>query len=286
MQNDNAKLNDMKIFQAIKAVIIVLVLFSCSGNKKPEMYPDLIETVQKIQEGLPLTISEGLILSKVEYEDTLFTLQYEIDEKEFPFENLVKVKQNRKNLFLTTISASEGNERIGFEQCVSYNVSVNFYFIGKRSHKEMNIIVLPDEINDALNTKRNALDVLKIQIDGERSSLPEKIGDGMTMTNIEIRDSMVYTTIVLDETNYSFEGLEESLEDMKTEIMKSLRSDRIGMNLIKMIANVNYGLTYSYVGSVSKKTYDIIFFPEEIQFENALNDARIKLASEFVECDE
>ena len=94
MQNDNAKLNDMKIFQAIKAVIIVLVLFSCSGNKKPEMYQDLIETVQKIQEGLPLTISEGLILSKVEYEDTLFTLQYEIDEKEFPFENLVKAKQN------------------------------------------------------------------------------------------------------------------------------------------------------------------------------------------------
>ena len=104
----------MKILQAIKAVIIVLVLFSCSGNKKPEMYPDLIETVQKIQEGLPLTISEGLILSKVEYEDTLFTLQYEIDEKEFPFENLVKAKQNRKNLFLTTISASEGNERTVF----------------------------------------------------------------------------------------------------------------------------------------------------------------------------
>lgn len=285
MQNDNVKLSDMKILQAIKVVILVLVLFSCSGNKKPEMYPDLIGTVQKIQEGLPLTISEGLILSKVEYEDTLFTLQYEIDEKEFPFENLVKVKQNRKNLFLTTISASEGNERIGFEQCVSYNVSVNFYFIGKRSHKEMNIIVLPDEINDALNTKRNALDVLKIQIDGERSSLPEKIGDGMTMTNIEIRDSMVYTTIVLDETNYSFEGLEENLEDMKTEIRMSLRSDRIGMNLIKMIANVNYGLVYSYVGSVSGKTYNITFLPDEILLEKVLYDAEVKTASEIVECD-
>ena len=34
----------------------------------------------------------------------------------------------------------------------------------------MSIIVSPDEINDALNTKRNALDVLKIQIDGEKSS--------------------------------------------------------------------------------------------------------------------
>lgn len=285
MQNDNAKLNDMKILQAINAVIIVLVLFSCSGNKKPEMYPDLIETVQKIQEGLPLTISEGLILSKVEYEDTLFTLQYEIDEKEFPFENLVKAKQNRKNLFLTTISASEGNERIGFEQCVSYNVSVNFYFIGKRSHKEMSIIVSQDEINDALNTKSNALDVLKIQIDGERSSLPEKLGDGMTMTNIEIRDSMVYTTIVLDETNYSFEGLEDSLEDMKTEIRKSLRSDRIGMNLIRMIANVNYGLVYSYVGSVSGKTYNITFLPDEILLEKVIYDAEVKTASEIVECD-
>lgn len=285
MQNDNAKLNDMKILQAIIVFIMVLVLFSCSGNKKPEMYPDLIETVQKIQEGLPLTISEGLILSRVEYEDTLFTLQYEIDEKEIPFENLVKAKQNRKNLFLTTISASEGNERTGFEQCVSYNVSVNFYFIGKRSHKEMSIIVSPNEINDALNTKSNALDVLKILIDGERSSLPEKLGDGMTMTNIEIRDSMVYTTIVLDETNYSFDGLEESLEDMKTEIRKSLRSDCIGMNLIKMIANVNYGLVYNYVGSVSGKTYNITFSPDEILLEKVIYDAEVKTASEIVECD-
>lgn len=275
----------MKILQAIYYGVVVLILFSCSGNKKQEMYPDLIETVQKIQEGLPLAIGEGLILTKVEYEDTLFTLQYEIDEKEYPFENLVKAKQNRKNLFLTTISASEGNERTGFEQCVSYNVSVNFYFIGKRSHKEMNIIVSPDEINNALNTKSNALDVLKIQIDGEKSSLPEKIGDGMTMTNIEIRDSMVYTTIVLDETNYSFEGLEGSLEDMKAEIRKSLRSDRIGMNLIKMIANVNYGLVYSYVGAVSGKTYNITFLPNEILLEKVIYEAEIKTASEIVECD-
>ena len=149
----------------------------------------------------------------------------------------------------------------------------------------MSIIVSPDEINDALNTKSNALDVLKIQIDGEKSSLPEKIGDGMTMTNIEIRDSMVYTTIILDETNYSFEGLEENLEDMKTEIRKSLRSDRIGMNLIKMIANVNYGLVYSYVGSVSGKTYKITFLPDEILLEKVLYDAEVKTASEIVECD-
>lgn len=275
----------MKILQSIKVGIIVLVLFSCSGNKKQEMYPDLIKTVQKMQEGLPFTISEGLILSKVEYEDTLLTLQYEIDEKEFPFENLVKAKRNRKNLFLTTISASEGNERTGFEQCVSYNVSVNFYFIGKHSYKEMSIIVLPDEINDALNTNSNALDVLKIQIDGEKSSLPEKLGDGMTMTNIELRDSMVYTTIVLDETNYSFEGLEENLEDMKTEIRKSLRSNHLSMNLIKMIANVNYGLVYNFVGSVSGKTYNISFLPDEILLEKVIYDAKVKTASEIVECD-
>ena len=174
----------MKIVQIIKICIVLVFIASCSGNKKQEMYPDLIETVQKIQDGLPLVISEGLILAKVDYNDTIFTLQYEIDEKEFPFENLVKAKQNRKNLFLTTISASEGNERTGFEQCVSYNVSVRYHFIGKRSHKEMSILVSPNEINDALQTKSNALEVLRIQIEGEKSSLPEKLGDGMTMTNI------------------------------------------------------------------------------------------------------
>lgn len=276
----------MKIVQIIKICIVLVFIASCSGNKKQEMYPDLIETVQKIQDGLPLVISEGLILAKVDYNDTIFTLQYEIDEKEFPFENLVKAKQNRKNLFLTTISASEGNERTGFEQCVSYNVSVRYHFIGKRSHKELSILVSPNEINDALQTKSNALEVLRIQIEGEKSSLPEKLGDGMTMTNIELRDSMVFTTIELDETNYIFDGLGDSLEDMKAEIINSLRSDRIGMNLIKMIANVNYGLVYSYVGSVSGKTYNITFLPEEILLEKVIYEAKVKTASEIVECDE
>ena len=285
MQNDNQKSVVMKIIQIIKIGIVILLIYSCSGNKKQEMYPDLIETVQKIQDGLPLAIGEGLILTKAEYSDTVFTLQYEIDEKEFPFENLVKAKQNRKHLFLTIISASEGNERTGFEQCVSYNVSVKYYFIGKRSHKEMNILVSPDEISTALNTKSDALEVLKIQIEGEKSSLPENLGDGLTMTNIELRDSMVYTTIELDETNYSFDGLEDNLDEMKSEIKMSLRSDRIGMNLIKMIANVHYGLVYSYVGSVSGKVYNITFSPDEILLEKVIYDAKVKTASEIVECD-
>ena len=72
---------------------------------------------------------------------------------------------------------------------------------------------------------------------------------------------------------------------MKTEIRKSLRSDRIGMNLIKMIANVNYGLVYSYVGSVSGKTYNITFSPDEILLEKVIYDAEVKTASEIVECD-
>jgi len=150
----------------------------------------------------------------------------------------------------------------------------------------MSILVSPNEINDALQTKSNALEVLRIQIEGEKSSLPEKLGDGMTMTNIELRDSMVFTTIELDETNYIFDGLGDSLEDMKAEIINSLRSDRIGMNLIKMIANVNYGLVYSYVGSVSGKTYNITFLPEEILLEKVIYEAKVKTASEIVECDE
>ena len=97
---------------------------------------------------------------------------------------------------------------------------------------------------------------------------------------------MVFTTIELDETNYIFDGLGDSLEDMKAEIINSLRSDRIGMNLIKMIANVNYGLVYSYVGSVSGKTYNITFLPEEILLEKVIYEAKVKTASEIVECDE
>ncbi|MBR5060704.1 MAG: hypothetical protein IKX24_01015, partial [Prevotella sp.] len=71
--------------------IMIFFLSSCN-NKKVQMFPDLITAVHNFQRKLPLTIDEGYILTNVKYVDTLFTLQYEIDECIYDFNDLVKGK--------------------------------------------------------------------------------------------------------------------------------------------------------------------------------------------------
>lgn len=255
-------------------------------ESKKQMYTDLVETTLKIQDRLPITITDGLLLTQVEYKDTVFTLQYTIDEKEFPFENMIKAKQNRKQLLLTTISTSKGEERKSFEQCASHNVYVKYHFVGKRSFKEIIINVAPNEIIQALNNKSSAYDVLKMQIDGEKSTLPEIIGDGMVMTDIGLRDSMVYAIVKLDEENYQFSGIEDNIDEIKNDIRVSMLSDPTGIYFMKTIANAHFGLEYIYVGSISEKIYKVEFSPDEIMLDKTIYDANVKASSEIVECDE
>ena len=264
-------------------IVIIVLQFcsSCKVKKEPQRNSELIETVKKIQARLPVNISEGLKLTDADYKDTLFVIQFEIDEKYLSFDDLVKNKKNRKELFLAIVSSSTGDGRESFEQCSQYGIAIKFIFIGKHSHKEMNILILPEEINQALKIKRNPIEVLELKIAGERNSLPLSIGDGMMMTEIEMRDSNVYVKVVLDEEKYQFDGIEHLLEEGKTEIAKSMTSDRLGANFVKTIVDVHFGLVFSYIGSISGKNYNIVFLPEELLLINEINEGH----SDIVECD-
>lgn len=253
----------MRTYIFLLLSLTLCAVSSCAGSKKQEMSPELIKIVSQMQDRLPLSLTDGLLLTKIEYKDTILTLENTIDEKRFPFENLVKVKHKRKYLLLTNISVSKQDERKLYEQCVFYNVSLKYHFIGKSSYKEMALIVAPKEIEQALNHKSSTLEILKTLIEGDKATLPIKIDDGMVMTNIELRDSMVYVTIKIDEENYQFTKIEDNLDEIKEDIAKSMMSDPISANIFRTISNAHCGLTYSYIGSLSGKTYNIVFPPED-----------------------
>lgn len=267
-------------------VVFVCIGESCTESKKTPVYPELVETTQKIQERLPVTITDGYVFTKAEYKDTLLIMQMEVDEKNYAFESLVKAKRYQKQLFLTLISASQGDGRKEFEQCVSHDVSLRLHIIGKHTHKEMDILVTPEDIKRALKIKSSPLDVLKAQIEYERSSLPERIADGLTMTTIELRDSMVYFIVSLDEENYQFDGFEKLTKEIKEGLRESFFSDPSSICFINNVSNAHCGLVYSYVGSLSGKAYNIVFSSDEVSMVKTIYKENINTASGIVKNDE
>ena len=265
----------MKTYTFIFLNLILLVVSSCTENKKQMMSLDLVETVSELQVKLPLSFGDLGSLTNVEYKDTIFTMELTIDERECSFENFVKMKNNRKNFILTHISASRQTGRKLFEQCASYNVYLRYLLKGKYSNKELEIIVTPEEIKQALNKKCSAYQVLKIQIEGENSTLPEKIDDGAVITNIDLIDTMVYVTVKYDEDIFQLTGIEDKLENTG----KILASDPLTANFLKTISDARCGLVYRYVGSVSGKTYDIVFTSKELLI--LMTDYETKVKTQF-----
>ena len=227
------------------------------------MFPDLITAVHNFQRKLPLTIDEGYILTNVKYVDTLFTLQYEIDECIYDFNDLVKGKKESKELFLLSISSFDDFERKSFEYCANYNVYMCYFLKGKSSNKEMKILISPNEIKKALNTKHTALDLLRKQIEGEKKALPVIIDEDIAFTDIYLHDSMVYIKISYNGNKYLF--TKDVLDDLKTDIQTSMWEDSFFLNILKKIAQVHYGLVYCYVDSLSGKTDIIRYTPNEIE---------------------
>lgn len=242
---------------------MMFFLSSCNNNKKVQMFPSLLSAVHDFQKKLPLTIDDGYILKNVEYVDTLFTIQYEIDESICDFNDFVKGKKESKELFLLSISSFEEDERKSFEYCANYNVYMCYFLKGKSSNKEMRILISPNEIKKALRIRHSALDILRKQIEGEKKALPVIIDEDIAFTDMYSYDSMVYVKIIYNGNKYHF--TKDVLDDLKKDIQTSMWKEPFFANFLKKVAQVHFALAFCYVDSLSGKIDNIKFTPNEIE---------------------
>lgn len=255
----------MKFLYFIVVCVAMSLTLSCNGNKKSGLHPDLMESVRKIQQKLPVKIEEGNIATKLEYTDTLLTYYYEIDENIIPFDDLVRAKHYQKYHFLNMIFESKDLVRVGLEQCVLYNVGIKYILTGKHSHKEMSFVVSPLEIKQALDGKSNPNEALRRYVDMERNSMPEELAKGISITNVDLKDGKVCYTVTIDENIYDFSMIKKSHDDFKDEIKQSLNSsDEDVISFKNYLSNSNCSLTYRYVGNLSGDSFDITFTPNEL----------------------
>lgn len=272
----------------IQFTVIIALTMTCSCShkdvKSDNRCLELVQDIEKLQEQLPRQIEVGMTLVRAEYEDSVYSIWIEIDEKGITFEKMSSMLEKRRREILDDVSISEGHDRHNYEMYVEYNIRMRMIYCGKTSNKQIEFTITPSEINEALHSKANAYKRLQMLINSTKSVASESM-EGMSTPNLSLKDSTVYMTIILDENLYEIKGMSnEEKEITKTEIMAEMRG--VNPRIIRFMADANCGLCYRVIGSHSRKGFDIEISSNEVFLNKVILDADEKTRSEIVESDE
>ena len=101
-------------------------------------------------------------------------------------------------------------------------------------------------------------EVLKLGIKQADSSMPEDLGDGLTMTSIRLKDTNLVYTVECDEDEVSIETLKQAKKEMKTSMVDMVKEADDDMKFIcKALVRTNRGMDYRFVGEVSRESVTI-----------------------------
>lgn len=101
--------------------------------------------------------------------------------------------------------------------------------------------------------------------DNAELQTPQKIEEGLIMTDVYIKDKCFTYVYSCDENMYDIDALTQSNELLKVAILQELKSDDpIYVQLRKRIKECNYRMAYKYVGDASGESLTIIINSDEL----------------------
>ena len=231
---------------------------------EPTICYELLDGVDDIKTKLPILVYDGMYLIDANYDNTEFSLTYEMEEQKYDFADYVKDRDRMKEFLLHSISASGDDLRPYYELCVSHNISISHIYRGKQSLKELTITATPKEIQEALQNQITPMQLLKHEIESVNKELPQKQYEGFTFSEMQLKDSMLYLVFTYDDNIIQLSDILEDPKSAKENLRRTWKEDGDNTRLIHLVANAHCGLVYSNVALSTSKEFNIVFSPREI----------------------
>lgn len=116
-----------------------------------------------------------------------------------------------------------------------------------------------------LNPHEALYKLLSILIEAERVNYPQKLDDGMIMTDITLEDENIVFTIQVDENLYSISQMEENNDLIRASVIKEGLSQPESHYFLEMCKVSHSGLVYRFTGKQSLKKHDIVISSDEMR---------------------
>lgn len=263
-------------------IIFGLVIFSITRindayvSKHPPLNdPELELAVKGVNEQLPLQIANGIVMKNLELKDSAVVSTMEIDEKKYPFEDFLQNKELKKRLMMANIANSSPFESCSYADIANKGYSAKMVFKGIQSHREIVLVATPEEIKNAQNVSSTPREELDLYLNSIKRNLPNKVDEGLTFSDAEIKGNQFLFIYTIDETMYDMKEVAKNKNEFKHNIEKDLKTEGEMIKLASLLAPLDMSIRVSYVGSMSKEKVNIDIAPaylKEIVADNRLTN--------------
>lgn len=227
------------------------------SNLPPPNDPELELAVEGVNEQLPLEISDGIVMKSLELKDSAVVSTMEIDETKYPFEDFLQNKDLKKRLMMANIAKSSPFKSCSYIDFANKGYSAKTVIKGIQSHREIVLVATPEEIKNAQNMSSTPREELDLYLNSIKRSLPNKVDDGLTFSDVDIKGKLFVMFYTIDEKMYDMEEVAKNKNEFKNNIEKDLKTEGELIKLASLLVPLDMSLRVSYVGSLSKKQVNV-----------------------------
>ena len=248
----------MKKICSIIVVGLICLLCACDDSRSR-----IRAGVDELNKACPVKVGLGNIV-KASFDNDTVTYTFLIEEKNMKMSSLRKHPEVLKSSFAVKVKDVEDRSNDMLSLMEKKGISLKCVFIGNSSNEEAVCILSPKDLDEILYnlTSQRELDfnLLKCWVDILNEDMPDVIEQGMTAQRVELQDKAIVYRVELDENIFDFKAFKEAKGELKHLILEGLSSeyDYSTLQQIAFLISCNMTLNYSYYGSKTKDTLDVV----------------------------
>lgn len=166
------------------------------------------------------------------------------------------------------LALSKGDMKKLTDMMVDADAGLEVVYKNKGSKDEFTITFTPAELKEIASNPMSEEETGKMQlatmIKGEKARIPYKIDSGLNVTDVTDNGSALVYTCSVDEDEYDIDQMAAGTDELKT-TMKGMLKDLSMKNMVKLLAELDHGFEYHYVGATSGKEVTVAFSADEIK---------------------
>lgn len=262
----------MKRLVKILLNCITILFVCCSFLSCNQKEAAVKQEIEQLNDQCPIVLGSSGAITKVEYEEGTVIFTYLVNEKE-TLTDIGKFKLHKSLLKELSMTSLASSNLASMEAISNEDVNLRYKILGNQSKAIAVIDVTSQELKDFMTNidgKPHALDhkLLDLQVQLANINLPQKIEDGMLITQITQEGNNVVYKLSVDEEvlGNDVNILSKVRDEIKPEMTRSLQAeDDVALTRFEqLLKKLQYGLIYRFCGYHSGHTVDITFSPEEI----------------------
>jgi len=252
-----------------KVLLLISVLVACissCGQTNNEAVAVLRQGIIENNKKLPMTAA-FFTLERMEIKGNDYIVLASIDEEQMDLDQyMANMNQNKSALF----SLAAGNNQEFAELFVKSGLNLKFTVKGDESKRQESIVLSADEIKKAFGSSDvNPRDFIIQSVEQSAATLPDDLGNGVSMTSNYIEGDYVCYKFKTDESHTTISALRK-IKSQEGVMEKSLLEGMIDSDdqgdvlFMKYLYKAGMGLKYIYWNGKAGDKVTFIVTPEMI----------------------